>query len=313
MKLAQLVSDYLAFKKSLGMRFRSETATLRSFCRTLGDIEIEEVRPRSVLPFLAGKGVVTRHWHQKFKILRGFYRFAMARGYVDFCPLPETIPKPPPSLVPYIYSREEILRLLDATQTLENPMSPLQATTFRTLLLSLYGTGLRISEALSLTLTDVDLSEALMVVRNTKFFKTRLVPIGPDLVRVLSAYSVRRRRLPRPAGEDSAFFATRSGKALSYDRVNTIFQILRTRACIHREKEARYQPRIHDLRATFAVHRLLAWYRDGRDVQRLLPQLSTYLGHVEIADTQRYLCLTPELLQEANCRFERYALEVNHA
>jgi len=313
MKLLELVTNYLAFKKSLGMRFRSETTTLRSFCRALGDIDVTQVHPDSVLVFLSGKGPVTRQWHQKFKILKGFYRFAIARGYVDRCPLPNTIPKLPPSLLPYVYSREEIARLLAATETLESPMSLLQASTFRTLLLSLYATGLRISEALSLTLNDIDLSGALLVVRNTKFFKTRLVPIGPDLVGELSAYDAKHRQLPLPRGEDSAFFVTRSGHHLSYDRVNAIFQILRKRACIHREPEARYQPRIHDLRATFAVHRLLSWYREGRDVQTLLPWLSTYLGHVDIAGTQQYLRLIPELLQQANNRFERYALEVNHA
>ena len=94
---------------------------------------------------------------------------------------------------------------------------------------------------------------------------------------------------------------------MDYRRVNKLFCRLRRRAEIRRECTARYQPRIHDIRHTAAVHRVIAWYRAGMDVQRLLPQLATYLGHVKIDYTQRYLSMTPELLHEASLRFERYA------
>jgi len=313
MKLFPLITEYVAFKQSLGMRFRSEAGILKSFCRTLGDIHITEVDSDSVQTFLAGKRSITTFWHQKFKVLAAFYRFAMSRGYTDSSPLPQTIPKRPESRAPYIYSLEELRRLLAGTDLLESPSSPLQATTFRTLLLTLYSTGLRISEAISLTLADVNLPKNLIVVRNTKFFKTRLVPIGPRLTDKLHAYAKRRRQLSRPAGEHSAFFATRTGNALSYDRVKTIFPFLRHLAGIHPKESHRCPPRIHDLRHTFAVHRLESWYREGADVQRLLSQLSTYLGHVDVRETQCYLSMTTELLQEANRRFERYRLsEVNH-
>lgn len=120
-------------------------------------------------------------------------------------------------------------------------------------------------------------------------------------------YVTQRRQLPLPAGEASAVFATRTGQALCYDVVNLLFRRVRRRAGIRREAGARYQPRLHDLRHTAAVHRLIAWYRAGADVQRLLPHLATYLGHVDIASTQRYLTMTPELLREASHRFDQYA------
>jgi site-specific recombinase XerD len=306
MKLQQVVTQYVGFKHSMGMCFRSEAGVLKSFCRALGDIDIMEVAPGSVQAFIDGKGVVTAFWHQKFRVLDRFYRFSIGRGYVDSSPLPKTIPKCPEPLTPHIYTLEELRRLITATDLLETSMSPLQASTFRTLLLTLYGTGLRISEALSLTLADVNLPDSLIVVRNSKFFKTRLVPIGPNLTAHLHRYAKRRRQLPCPVGESSAFFATRSGNTLSYHRVRTIFPILRKVAAIQGINGARYRPRIHDLRHTFAVHRLEAWYRERADVQRLLPQLSTYLGHVDVNETQRYLTMTPELLREANQRFEHY-------
>ena len=199
--------------------------------------------------------------------------------------------------------------MISATGHLQNPRSPLQAATMRMLLLLLYGTGLRRGEALSLDLADVDLPERLITVRETKFYKTRLVPTGSKLAGELACYARQRRKLPLPEGEASAFFATRTGNRLTYQRLGHLFRRVRKLAGIAREPEARYQPRLHDLRHTAAVHRVIAWYRQGADVQRLLPQLATYLGHVDIAATQRYLTMTPELLEEAGRWFERYAQE----
>jgi site-specific recombinase XerD len=275
----------------------------------MGDVDITEVELSSVLAFLAGKGAVTSFWHQKYGALARFYRFLMIRNYVDSTPLPKTVPKRPEPMKPYIYTPEDLRRLLAATDKLQSPWSPLRACTFHTLILTLYGTGLRIGEALSLTLTDVDLPESLITVRSGKFFKTRLTPIGPRLCDTLRSYVQRRRKLPCPQGENSAFFVTRSGNALTYDQARKVFPILRNLAGIHREKEARYQPRVHDIRHTMAVHRLLSWYREGADVQRLLPKLSTYLGHLDIAATQRYLTMIPEIRNEASHRFEHYAMQ----
>jgi integrase/recombinase XerD len=188
-----------------------------------------------------------------------------------------------------------------------------QPPTFRTLLLLLYGTGLRISEALSLTLTDVNLSESLLTIRNTKFFKTRWVPIGPQLNTLLVVYAKVRRKLPRLAREESPFFATRDGMALSRRTAGRIFRLLCEHARIRRTDGGRFQPRLHDIRHTFALNRLISWYREGADVQSLLPCLSTYLGHVDVTATQRYLTMTPELLHEASLRFQRYALEGGHS
>jgi integrase len=181
------------------------------------------------------------------------------------------------------------------------------AQTMRSLLLLLYGTGMRIGEALSITLRDVDLKSSTITIRDAKFFKTRVIPIGPRLATVLSEYLSRRRQLPMPDGDNSAFLATRTGLHLNYKRVNKLFCRLRRAAQIQRESTARYQPRIHDIRHASAVHRVIAWYRVGAEVQRLLPQLATYLGHVDLRSTQQYLSMTPELLREASLRFDRYA------
>jgi len=313
MKLAQAIHDYIALKQSLGSRFHTEATVLKAFCKALGDVAIGDVAPHRVARYLAGSGPVTRHWHRKYEALSGFYRFALARGYVLHSPLPTTVPKPPQAFQPYIYSEAELRDLLKAAGAYETARRVLEEATLRTLLLLLYGAGLRIGEALALTRADVDLDAALLTIRESKFYKTRLVPIGPRLTAVLRSYADDRYQRGHSNVPGAPFFVTRTGTAVTRGQAERAFARLRDIAGIAREEGARYQPRLHDLRHAMAVHRLVAWYREGADVQRLLPQLATYLGHVDVAATQRYLTMTPELLREASQRFERYAQpEVHH-
>ena len=179
------------------------------------------------------------------------------------------------------------------------------------LILLLYGAGPRISEALSLTLGDVNLTGGILTIRESKFYKTRLVPMGPDLIRALTSYTTKR-VMDHPAKPDAPLFVSRTGTPVTRQTAENTFGRLRVRAGVLRHDGARYQPRLHDLRHSFAVHRVVSWYRQGADMQRLLPKLATYLGHVHIAATQRYLTLTPELLKEASRRFEHYAGEGRH-
>ena len=305
MKLAQAVSAYVAYKQSLGMRFATEARALKSFSRALGDVDLDRIEPEQVRAFLDGTGAMTRFWYRKLDALRGFYRFALARRYTPRSPLPTNVPRCPQAFVPYIYSEEEIKRLLAAAASRER--CNLSSLTCRTLLLVLYGTGLRIGEALGLDVADVDLESALLRIRETKFYKTRIVPVGADLTRVLRDYLLERSKgAPIPA--DGPFLLTRQGKRPSRAGAEEAFKQLRRQAKVSRIDGSRYQPRLHDMRHTYAVTRLVRWYREGADVQRLLPQLATYLGHVHISGTQRYLTMTPELLRQASLRFERYAL-----
>lgn len=311
MKVDQAVAAYVAYKQSLGMRFATEARTLKSFCKTVAGIEVDRIAPDAVRAYLDGSGPMTRFWLRKFDVLTGFYRFGLARGYVRSIPLPSAAPRCPQTFTPYIYSDDEIKRLLQAAA--DRAHCNIDAPTSRTLLLLLYATGLRISEALNLNLADVDLDDRLLHIRETKFYKTRLVPTGEDLTRVLLDYAQRRHQR-RPLSPDAPFLLTSRGKRLSRAGAEDAFKKIREQAMVRREDGARYQPRLHDMRHTAAVTRLERWYREGADVQRMLPQLATYLGHVHITGTQRYLSMTPELLKQASVRFARYAFgEVDHA
>jgi integrase/recombinase XerD len=248
MKLNDVVVKYIEFKQSMGMRFRSESVMLKAFCKALGDIDITKVESESVATYLAGKGPITSFWHRKFEALNGFYRYAIGRGYVTYSPLPTMIPKRPEPFVAYIYTPEEFHRLLKATDILDVRKNHVDAVTFRTLLLLLFNTGLRISEALFLTLDDIEFSANLVTIRDTKFFKVRLVPINPRLSTVLSHYRNRRQALIRSKDKHSFFFAKPNGLALSYGCTKRAFRMLCNYSGIRRENETRYQPRLHDIR-----------------------------------------------------------------
>jgi site-specific recombinase XerD len=290
----------------MGQKFNTCAHVLKAFCRAVGvETDIAEVDRKRVLSFFGAP--LTCYWHRKYHTMAPFYRYALSRGYVSTSPLPATIPKIPPQFVPYIYSDEDVRRLLNATVSYRRVHILLEPHTFRAILLLLYGAGLRISEALSLTIADADLLESVLQIRETKFYKSRLVPIGTDLRRAMAEYAALRREAGHSEMPDSPFFPGKKGNQLTIPTVQQAFRSLRAHAGIHRLDGARFQPRLHDLRHAFAVNRLVAWYQADADVGRLLPKLSTYMGHISLSSTQRYLTMTPKLLAQARKRFERYA------
>jgi integrase len=309
--LREAIEQYIVWRRAHGAKFASGADILRRFLEYAhGDAACDEaVTTAQVLVFLAGKGPLTRHRENKYYALAGFWRHAISRGHAALSPLPNNEPRSPVRTPPYIYSREELRRLFDPANVEISRRGAVQldATTFRTLLLLLYGAGLRFSEATGLTLADVDLAEAVLTIRATKFYKSRLVPIGPQLAAALKAYMPLRRRDGFARGEDSFLLANRDGTRLASSTVQAAFDALRRISGIRGAAGGRAVPRLHDLRHSFAVHSLTSWYRQGADVQRLLPVLSTYLGHADLEGTKVYLSMTPELLQQASVRFARYA------
>ncbi|MDE0101640.1 MAG: tyrosine-type recombinase/integrase [Bryobacterales bacterium] len=308
MTLREAVEEYVAHRRATGVLFDSGAAVLGTFCRSIGpETPCAEVPDASVRAFLDGRGTPTRYWERKRSVLAGFYAYATARGLASRVPLPSETPRLAPPLVPYVYSREEIRSLLSAADSYRPRNSSVPSEALRTLILLLYATGLRVGEALALRLRDVDLPEAVLTVRRAKFHKTRLVPMGADLVRELQAYRSARCAAFPPEDHDAAFLADSRGGPLRHKNVGNAFRKVREAAGVLRTDGARYQPRIHDLRGTFATQRLTEWYRRGEDVQRLLPLLSTYLGHASVAETEPYLATTPALLGEVGQKFERHA------
>ncbi len=313
MNINDLVTRYVAFRRALGERCNTTEYILRSFGRAIGlQAQVTRIRVKVVAAFLAGTGPITRTWRGRYAALKGLFQFAVSRGYLDQVPLPTELPKCSRTFVPYIYSREDLRRLLEAIPSYQRFPGRMEPPTLRAILLLLYGAGLRRGEALRLTVADVDLAKSLLTIRDTKFFKARLVPVGADLTKVLSNYARWRTATYPSVGASKPgdrFFVGRHGKAIHRWTLQEAFERLRECAGVRRTDGSRYQPRLHDFRHTFAVNRLTAWYRQGADVQRLVYHLSVYLGHTRLAHTQVYLTMTPELLDQAGTRFERYAHE----
>ena len=300
MTLQAAVQQYIDWKRAAGARFVTGAHVLRRYARTVGEaVSSDAVSDAQALAFLVGGGPLTANRAVKRSALNGFYRYALGRGLATRTPLPADEPRRPAATPPYIYSRAELRRLLHGVEASRKGARQLDAATFRALLLVLYGAGLRLGEALRLTRGDIDLEQALLAVRETKFHKTRLVPLGAPLARTLAASG--------PPAATQPFFASRDGTPLAFTTVQGAFGKLRRAVGVRRTDGARWQPRRHDLRHTFAVHRLLAGYRAGADVQARRPWLATYLGHADISGTQAYLTLTPDLLTAASARFARYA------
>ena len=306
MKLAAAIQEFIQYKQALGNLYTGSGNILKAFLRKTGDLELGALTTQHGEVFLpVNGGAVTSNWFHRYQVLASFFSFATSRGYMQQRVLPASLPDRPPRFVPYIYSTEDVRRLLAVPDSHYPPECLLTPDTMRTLLLLLYGTGLRLGEATRLRHEDADSRNAALIIRETKFGKSRLVPIGRDLVSILRLYRMRHRPgvgYQRPP----TVLATKIGMMIRNDHAERPFRWLRKEAGVLRFDGARYQPRLHDFRHTFAVTRLLTWYREGKDVQRMLPLLSTYLGHCSVDETSVYLQLTRELLQEANRRFEHY-------
>jgi len=302
--IIEQVQEYLNFKRSCGYQLEVPGKELMLFARYAvltghkGLLTTELTVRWAKLP----QDADPRYWATRYDIVRRFaeYRFL-------FDPATEIPPKGllGPSkrrLSPHIYSDEEITALLQAASQL-TPTDGLHPWTYVTLFGLLVSTGLRISEALNLSRKDTDLNTGVLTIKETKFRKSRLVPAHASTLHVLRHYS-KLRDSCHPGTRSKTFFLSEKGTPLNYRGVLYVFLKLRRKLGW---QEADKKPRIHDFRHTFAVRRLLKWYKEGANLDQKILALSTYLGHVQVTDTYWYLSAVPELLAIVSDKFENFA------
>jgi integrase len=298
--LAEHAEDYLRLRRALGFRLTGYDLPLSSFAAYVdavgtGTVTSELAVSWAWLP--AGIKPITASF--RISWVRGFARYLHAIDPAHEVPPPGLLAVPRRRPAPYLYSLDELLRVLAGARRL---CPPLHAATYEILFGLLAATGMRVGEALALTRRDVALIDGMLTIRHAKFNRMRLVPLHPSTTDALRRYALTRDHLCRVPGTDR-FFLTRAGRVIQrWDAERVFLQItnqlgLRT-ATVH--------PRIHDLRHTFAVRTLIDWQRDGTDVHAMLPVLSTYLGHVEPKNTYWYLSATPEPMQLAAARLEQH-------
>jgi len=312
LSLQERVDDYLAERRRLGFALHSWDSLLADFATFVADRHHDGPLTVELVVAWAQQakgGQGTREtWYRRMAKLRLFLRYL--QQFEPQTEIPEnTLFGPEPGrLAPHIYHEEEIAELLAATREL-GPRGGLRAATFETLFGLMAATGLRVSEAIRLRDADVDLKRRMLIVRESKFAKSRQLPLHPSTVEALARFR-RRRRRHIPTTPEMPFFTGTRGKRLGQplgDRqVHRIFKQLRE----HLQwgnRGAHATPRLHD-RHTFAVRRLIAWHREGSDLDQKMPALSTYLGHTEIGCTYWYLSAVPELMALAGAKFERFAM-----
>jgi integrase len=304
--MVTLVQEYLSLRRQLGYALHSTGQQLMAFARYAdavghrGPITVELAVTWAKLP----QGARPHWWARRLQIVRGF-----AQHRCLFEPDTEI---PPAGLLgphfrrgtPHIYSEAEISSLLLAAAEL-GPVNGLRPHTYVTLFGLLVASGLRISEALHLGRDDVDLEHGVLTVVLTKFRKSRMLPLDPSTTQALAKYAQRRDCYFSQAAART-FFLGEHGKPLSASGVARTFGILRDELGWTKNREGR-RPRIHDMRHTMVVRTMLRWYREGSDVDRKILALSTYMGHVEVADTYWYLTAVPELMTLTAARFHAWA------
>lgn len=299
--LADHAVDYLRLRRALGFKLTQPGQALTQFVAWLDAAGITTITVEAALAWVRlSQGAQPVTYSHRLGAVRGFARYLQTIDPATEIP-PTGIFGKQRRYTPYVYSEEEVTRLLHAARRLR---PPLRAATYETLFGLLAASGLRVGEALRLTREDVDLADGLVKIRHTKFDRDRLVPLHPSLTDALVNFTACRDRLSRRARTDT-FFVSSVGTALRYNAVHATFVSLLASAGLPTATSTR--PRIHDLRHSLAVNTLIGWQRDGLDVASRLPVLSTYLGHVSPASTYWYLTAVPELMQLAAVRLEDHA------
>jgi integrase/recombinase XerD len=298
--LAEHAQNYLTIRRSLGFKLVGEGVLLAEFVACAeqagqSTVTIEFALHWARRPAGGGHNYLSR----RLRAVRTFARYLHALDPACEVPSIELLRAKKYRPAPYIYSDEEITALMAAASTLR---PPLRGATFQTLIGLLACNGLRIGEAMRLDRDDVDLTDGVLTVRDSKFGKSREVLLHLSTVQALRDYAELRDQLcPHPAA--ASFLITTRGTRLCHPTIYAPFRALLVQAGITHPVPGRHV-RAHDLRHSFAVNTLLGWYRDGGDVGARMPLLSTYLGHVDPAATFWYLSAAPELLALAADRLE---------
>ena len=306
--LADGIRRFLATKRALGRKYVSEERELRLLDRFLVQHRVtalEHVTPVLLDTFLAGRPRMRpRSFNHLLGVVRILFHWLVAQGALQVSPLRASRRRVTAQRLPFLFDLDQVRQLLDAALALRDRSRGVgRGPTYRTLFALLYGLGLRVGEGCHLLRRDVDLDRAVLVVRGGKFGKSRLVPFGPRIASILREHLERGASTLDPEAPLFTFDGHRCVHPCTASQ--TFLQL--TRRIGFAGPAGASPPRLHDLRHSFAVGRLLRWYRQGVDPGPRLYHLSTFLGHVDPVSTATYLTITADLLREASRRFEDFA------
>lgn len=310
MNMKAAIPLYLSYKESLGEKIRGVRYFLLRFERYINPIsELDEIKETDCQNFLNSTGrkndYHTRYWEDQFCKLERFFIWAFSRNYIHSIPLPKIRPTVTHDFTPYIYTPDELNKIFATALCYRKRYNIEYPYVIQTMLKLTYCLGLRSGETTRLLVEDIDLKNDTIHINETKFYKSRLVTANSQVMKMLKSYLEWRKNLVRENHfVDNHLFLDKRGNGVPQHELQQAFRLICSKVNIVRNDGKNV--RLHDLRHSFATHRLIQWYEEGADVQTLLPILSTYLGHSHLADTSVYLSMTHELLQKANIRFKTY-------
>lgn len=313
--LRKSVADYLELRRGMGFKLRDYEARLGRFVSFIEARRAKKITTQLALEFATqGSHLAPVTMAGRLSEVRGFARYQLAHDPATEVPPRHLLPNAGRPAKAYIYSQAEIVRLLRvARKQPESDRFPRQwCSRWRGSLWYCYFgllamTGMRLSEVRNLRDEDIDWKEGVLTIHQAKFGKSRLVPLHATMLRALRAHIIHRDRFFAQAQSHvvpQRLFVTSRGTGLGVSAVNRRFRLISHQIGLRGPNDRR-GPRLHDLRHRFAVETLLRWYRNGEEPERLLPVLSTYLGHTRVSCTYWYLRCTPELMAAANHRLER--------
>lgn len=305
--LGPVIDRYIGLKQALGRHYANERGVLAHLDRFLAaQGRGADLTAETFALWCTGIAHLTptvrRSW---MRVARNLCLYRQRSEPACFVPDPSGFPRPHPPRCPHLFTEEEIVRLLRATEELPpRSTSPLRREAFRLAVVLLWTTGLRRGELVRLTLSDYDPAERTLRIRATKFHKSRLVPLSADAAAEMESYLQVRRKLPHAA--DAPLLCNRARGLRPYTGAGFAQGLRQLFRCAGLRTASGELPRAHDLRHSFAHQALLRWYRAGVDVQAKLPALATYMGHVSIVSTQHYLALLEPIAREASALFARH-------
>jgi integrase/recombinase XerD len=291
MRISEGIEQFVLFKRANGFVFGHGESRLTAFSKYVENIQLSQIKAHQVLAFLDASGTSVVTWREKYQTLLRFFEFLASRGEMPELLMPLQKPVARTRFVPYIFTRAELRALLKAAIHNQQPFRSVERQCLQSLIIFLYATGTRIGEALNLLETDVDLAANTITMKRNVANRSRQIPIGGDLHNVLRRYLQWRSRKKYRSGY---LFVTKHDTPITVGVANHHWRRLRRTAGLNRREGTQYQPRLEDLRCTFAVHRITSWIRNGADLNRMLPALAAYMGQMGLGTTERYLFLTPE-------------------
>lgn len=311
MKTIEAIDQYLTYRINLGEKHRITSYVLKAFSNYVGNINVADVTLQQCLDYLGHKGYlngkITSYWFSIYTALKGLFEWCSQRDLVRQIPLPTLLPRKPESFTPYIYTKEELNEIFQNALHYRKRFNIYYPEVVQHVLKTMYVLGLRPSEVVRLSISDIHLNENYALIRETKFYKSRIVPFNESVSKMFESFLRWRRNKGMTEDEESPLFMTKKGNQVKLSGIQQAFRCICDAANIRRDTTlTRSDVRLQDLRHTFATNRVLEWYKQGKNVQELLPLLSTYLGHEHLDCTAIYISFIPELMTEAGNKFYNF-------